>query len=844
MTGLVQDLRYALRQLRRSPGFATVAILTIALGIGANTAIFSLLDQALLRRLPVREPRRLALLRYSGEDSGHSSGRGDNHLYFSYPMYRDLRDHNSVFSGLIATSWARVAVQWHNQPELADAALVSGNYFDVLGVQAALGRLIVPSDELAQEASPLVVLGFDYWQRRFGSDTRVVNQSISINGHPFTIVGVAPPGFHGVAAGDNPAIFTPMTMKRQITPDYDDLEIRRSKWLNIIGRLKPGLTDKQAKTQAQAAIDPLWHSIRAEELSQLGHSSPRFRDAFLTNSHLFLEDGSGGVPVHGSIPTTMLVITAMCGLMILMVCVNVGGLFLLRVSARNREISVRYALGAKRGRIVQQLLGEGMLLGLAGGVAGIVLAPQISALLIRTIWSTSPGLSARPDLRMLAFNFALALLVSLLFSLAPALQFRRPDLTVALKQQVAAIAGGPRRLRQASAVAQIGLSLLLLTGAGLFARTLRNLRLLDVGFATDHLVTFTIDPRLAGYQLNQNAELYDQILEKLSRLPGVRSAAATTDPELDDHDSRSNITVAGYRATGDEDINHINVEWAYVSSGYFSTLNIPLLAGRELSDQDRAGTQKVALVNESFARHFFSIPQNAIGQHFGEGAGSVPVDIEIVGVVRDAKHTTVRGDIHRTVFTPFLQDQQHLQDHQPGQKTLYVRTWQAPESAESTIRRAMQTLDSNLVLSNFRTMQEQIDKDLNGERVIAFLASIFGMLAALMAAIGIYGVLAYSTAQRTREIGVRIAVGATRAAIVRLVMVEVLWMAGIGIALGLPLSLLFGHAVRSQLFGISKSDPLTLSVVIVLVAAIAFVSAALPARRAAKVDPMVALRYE
>jgi predicted permease len=841
MTGLVQDLRYALRQLRRSPGFATVAIFTIALGIGANTAIFSLLDQALLRRLPVREPSRLALLRYSGEDSGHSSARGDNHLYFSYPMYRDLRDHNSVFSGLIATSWARVIVQWHNQPELADAALVSGNYFDVLGVQAALGRLISPSDDLAQEASPLVVLGFDYWQRRFGSDMRVLNQSVSINGHPFTIVGVAPHGFHGVAAGDNPAIFTPMTMKRQITPGYDDLEIRRSKWLNIIGRLQPGLSDEQAKTQAQAAIDPLWHSIRAEELSQLGHSSPRFRDAFLTNSHLFLDDGSGGVPVHGSIPTTMLVVTAMCGLMILMVCVNVGGLFLLRVSARNREISVRYALGAKRGRIAQQLLGEGILLGLAGGVAGIVLAPQISALLIRMIWSKSPGLSARPNLRMLAFNFALALLVSLLFSLAPALQFRRPDLTVALKQQVAGIGGGPRRLRQASAVTQIGLSLLLLTAAGLFARTLRNLRMLDVGFATDHLVTFTIDPRLAGYPLNQSAELCARILETLSGLPGVRSAAATTDPELDDHNSSSNITVAGYRATGDEDINHMNVEWAYVSSGYFSTLNIPLLAGRELTDQDRSGTQKVALVNESFARHFFSIPQNAIGQYFGAGAGSVPVDTQIVGVVRDAKHTTVRGGIHRTVFTPFSQDQQHLQGQQ---QTIYVRTWQTPESAQSSIHRAMQTLDSNLVLNNFRTMEEQIDKDLNGERVMAFLASIFGILATLMAAIGIYGVLAYSTAQRTREIGVRIAVGATRAAIVRLVMLEVLWLAGIGIALGLPLSLLFGHAVRSQLFGISKSDPLTLSVVTVLVAAIAFVSAALPARRAAKVDPMVALRYE
>jgi putative ABC transport system permease protein len=841
MTGLFQDLRYAVRQLRKSPGFATVAILTLALGIGANTAIFSLLDQALLRNLPVKAPDRLALLRYSGEDSGHSSARGDDHLYFSYPMYRDLRDHNSGFSGVIATAYAQVDLQWRNQTELADAELVSGNYFDVLGAQPALGRLLIPSDDAAQEASPLVVLSFDYWRRQLASDPRVINQTISINAHPFTIIGVAQPGFRSVAAGDNPAIFAPMTMKRQITPGRDDLEDRRSRWLNIIGRLQPGLTAQQA----QAAINPLWHSIRAEEFSQFGHISPRFQDAFLNKSHLFLDDGSKGVPIHGSLPTAFLVVMAMAGLMILMACVNVGSLLLVRAAARTREVSVRYALGAKRRRIVRQLLTEGMLLGLAGGVAGVVLAPQIATLLIRTIWTRSPLFpSSHPDLRMLAFNFGLALLASLFFSLAPAIQFWRPDLSPSLKQQAETIAQGPRRLRQVSVVAQIALSLLLLVAAGLFARTLRNLKTLDVGFATDHLLTFTINPQLSGYQLNQTTDLYQRIFDKLSASPGVRSVAATTDPELANADSTSNITVAGYHATGDEDINHMNVEWAYVSSNYFSTLKLPMLAGRELTDEDRAGTQKVAVVNESFARHYFSRPQDAIGQYFGEGAGRVPLDIQIVGVVRDAKHTTVRSDVHRTVYTPYLQDQQHLQDHQPGQKTLYVRTWQAPEAAESTIRQALQALDSSLVLNNFRTMQEQIDKNLNGERVVAFLAASFGALAVLMAGIGIYGVLAYSTAQRTREIGIRIAVGATRVAVARIVLVEALWLAGMGIAVGLPLALLFGHAVRSQLFGISNNDPLTFSGMIVLVAAVAFVSAALPARRAAKVDPMVALRYE
>jgi len=834
MGSLLQDIRYGLRLLRKSPAFTIVAILTLALGIGANTAIYTLLDQALLRSLPVNEPNRLALLRYSGVDSGDSSTRTDNHLYFSYPLYRDLRDHNAVFSGLIATDWARVGVRWHNQPELADAELVSGNYFDVLGVQAAVGRLFVPSDDLAQEASPVVVLSFGYWQRRFDSDPQVVNQSISINGHPFTIIGVAQPGFQSVAGGDKPSIFAPMMMRPEITPGSNDLEKRRSKWLNIVGRLKPGLS----REQAQAGIDPLWHSIRAEEFGQLGHSSQHFKDAFLTNSHLFLDDGSKGVPVHGKVPTTLMVVMAMAGLMLLMACTNVGSLLLVRVAARTREISVRYALGAKRARVVQQLLAEGMWLGLAGGTAGIALARLVSPVLMRTLWARSAvrlAFSSRPDLNMLAFNFALALVVSLLFSAAPVLQFWRPDVTVALKQQAAVIAGGPRRLRRASVIAQIGLSLLLLVGAGLFARTLRNLTTLDVGIATDHLVTFTVDPRLAGYPPSQSAELRDRILEKLSELPGVRSAAATNDPELANTNRSSNITVAGYRTAEGEDTN---VEWENVSARYFSTLKMPLLVGRELTDQDQASAQKVAVVNESFARHYFAQPQDAIGHYFGQGAGDIKIDTQIVGVARDTKHTNVRGEVGRTVFTPFLPDQH------PAPLVLYVRTWQAPESVEATIRQAMQGLDSNLVLNNLHTMREQIDENLTDERVIAYLASSFGVLAAIMTAIGIYGVLAYSTAQRTREIGVRIAMGATRTTVVRMVLAEVLWLAGIGIAAGLPLSLLFAQAVRSQLFGVSNSDPLTLGVVIVLVAAVAFGSAALPARRAAKVDPMVALRYE
>jgi putative ABC transport system permease protein len=838
MTGILQDVRYALRQLRKSPGFTAVAVLTLALGIGANSAIYGLLDQAMLRSLPVVEPNRLVLMRYSGANTpGHSYTRNDNHLYFSYPMYRDLRDQNSVFSGLIATAWVPVGVQWHNQPELADGELVSGNYFDVLGVQPALGRLLVASDDLAPDANPVVVLSFDYWQRRFGLDPRIVNQTISVNGHPFTVIGVAAPGFHSAVQGDHPQIFAPMMMKHELASAMGGLQDRQAQWLNILGRLKPGTTG----AQAQSAIETVWHSIRTEEVKEFPHASPDFRNAFINYSHLFLDDGARGVPAHGPIPETLLIVMGMAGLMALMLCTNIAGLLIVRVARRTREISVRYALGARRGRLVQQLLTEGLLLGIAGGVIGSVLAPQMSKLLIRTIWSSdaaSVSLTSHPDLRTLAFNFGLALLMSVLFSMAPALQFWRPDVTQALKQQATTIAGASS-LRRVMVAVQIGLTLLLLTGAGLFVRTLHNLETADVGFAADHLVKFEIDPNLAGYEQNKAIGLYGEILERLAALPGVRSAAATQDPILANNGSGSNITISGYRSAEHEDMN---VEWSEVSTQFFATMKMPLVAGRDLNDGDRAGTARVAVINEAFARHFFGQPQNALGHYLCRGAGDVKPDIEIVGVVADSKHTTIQEPTLKTVFAPYLQEPNP--EAMSFGMTFYVRTWQDPKAAESTIRVAMQPLDRNLVLGNLGTMHEQIEGDVSDQRVIAFLAASFGSLAALMAAIGIYGVLAFSTAQRTREIGIRVAIGATRREVVWMVLREVIRLASIGLAIGFPLCLFLVRAVRNQVFGISVYDPLTLCVVAVLVIALALAAAALPARRAAKVDPMVALRYE
>jgi putative ABC transport system permease protein len=834
---LGQDLRYAVRQLHRSPTFTTVALITLALGIGANTAIYSLLDQAMLRSLPVKDPNRLMMLRYSGDYPGHSFNRIDIHFYFSYPMYRDLRDHNSIFSGLLATAWVQVGVQSHGQSEDDNAEFVSGNYFDVLGVQPALGRLFVPSDDLVQDANPVAVLSFNYWQRRFGLDPRIVNQTLSINGHPFTVVGITAPGFHSVVQGDNPAIFVPMAMRHEIAPGMDRLQERQSQWLNIIGRLKPGFT----RDQAQAGIDPVWHSIRAEEWKAFPHGSEQFRRAFLTNSHLFLDDGTKGVPMDGTIPATLLVLIGIAALMALMLCANIASLLLVRVARRTREVSVRYALGARRGRLIQQLLAEGVLLGLGGGMIGLALAPGISRVLIRTIWGSSSGsqtLYTHPDVRVLAFNFGLALFVSVLFSLAPALQFCRPNVTEALKQQAATIVGGSY-FRRAAVAAQIGISLLLLVGAGLFVRTLHNLETADVGFATDHLVTFTVDPGLSGYDASRTHAVYQQVLNKVATLPGVRSAAGTTDPVLANNNWGSNITVAGYSPAEHEDMN---VEWSLVSAGFLSTMKMPLLAGREINDRDQAGSQKVGVVNETFARHFFGQPQNALGHYFCRGAGDVKPDIEIVGVVADSKHTTIQEPILRSVFTPYLQEPNL--DRMSFGMTFYVRAWQDPKAAESTIRTAMHELDSKLVLDEFRTMHEQLEQNMTDQQVIAFLSASFGTLAALMAAIGVYGVLAFSTAQRAREIGIRIAMGATCPKVVRMILAEVAKLAAIGLVIGLPLCFILARAVRSQVFGISIYDPLTMFVVMSLIVAVAFAAAALPALRAAKADAMVALRYE
>jgi len=831
METLLQNIRYAMRQLQKYPAFTAVAVLTLAVGIGANAAIFSLVDQVLLKQLPVSEPDSLVTLKFTGSDTGHTDswGGGEN-IQFSYPMYRDLRDQNQVFAGMLATFPAEVGVQWRNTPSLAKSELVSGNYFSVLGVNPALGRLFAPEDAATRGSSPLVVLSYRYWTQRFASDPAVINQGILVNGNSFTIIGVAQPGFNSVISGTIPDIFVPITMKAQMTPQWDEPEDRRSKWVSIVARLKPGMSSQQA----QAGITSLWKSLRAVELQTLPGRSQRFREQFVAKSYLTLLDGSKGLSsMREQLRVPLLILMGMVGLLTLMATANVGSLLLVRAAGRTREMSVRYSLGATRRRVIGQLLIEGLALGLAGGVFGLALSPLLAKALIALI-AAEGKLSASPDRSVVLFCFVVSLAASVLFSLAPIVQFYRPKVTDALKQQSGTAQVSHARFRRLTVGVQIGLSLVLLVGAGLFSRTLENLKSVDVGFVTDHLLTFELDPHLAGYQPSAVTPLYKRLIEILSSQPGVQAVGITDDPVLANDNSTFNVEVPGYQSQEGE---RMSFEWERVTPAYFTTLRLPLVAGRGFNDGDTTESARVVVVNESFVRKFFGSAEQAIGRTFAVGKQK-DKPLSIVGVVKDAKHTNLHALPVPIFYSPIFQETE------PGSVGVYIRTRQAPEDAASTVRAAVAGIDSKLVVKSLQSMNSEIDGTLTSERMLSFLAGSFGVIAAFLTAIGLYGVLAYSIAQRTREIGVRMALGATRGNVVKMVFAEVLLITGCSVAIAIPLSIAMSSLVRNQLYGVSYRDPATLLFVVIAIGIVALTAASLPAGRAVKVQPITALRYE
>ncbi len=840
LSDLTADLRYALRQLHRAPGFALTVVLTLALGVGANTAIFSLLDQALLRSLPVHDPTELVVLQGTGSVwQGNISAYGpSDEQSFSYPMYRDLRDHTHAFAGLFATAPVTMSLVRGSNTQLGRAVVVSGNYFSVLGVQPALGRLLTQADDTAPGANPVTVLSYEFWRDRLGADPTVVGSPVTINAHPFQVVGVAAPGFRGAGWGQTPAAFMPMSMLERILPGKGTrLSDHKDRWLNVMGRLQPGET----RAEAQVALAPLWHALRAEELKALGHQSQSFTDDFLTRSRLQLLPGARGLSYGQShYQDPLLIAMSMAALVLLIATVNVGSLLLVRAAGRSHEFAMRYALGAGRGRVVAQLLLEGLLLGVAGASAGLLLAPIALRGLVRQIshGEANGPFTAVLDGRVLLFSFAVAMAGSVVFSLAPAAQLRRVELTSAMRQ-VASVSGGRLSFRRAIVVLQIGLSLLLLVGASLFVRTMSKLRAVDVGFNTTHLLTFDVDPQLAGYAPAAMLPLYQNMLDRLAALPGVLSVSATNDQELSGNSQGGNVTVAGYTPVNEADAG-LDIEKAIISPAYFSTMQVPLLGGRFFGKGDADGHPLVAIVNQAFVQHFCAGQlARCLGRQMQDGHDtSKPFDIEIVGVVHDTKHRDLRRPTEPTLFQPLAQAKTI------GQLSFDLRIATPPEPLMPTVSRAVHALAPALALNDLQSMNAQIDDLLSNERMIALLSVCFGVLALVLAGVGIYGVLAYATAQRTREIGIRIALGSPRLAIARLVLSDVLLLAGIGIAVALPVAFALGRLLRAQLFGISPADPLSLALAVLLIALTAFTAALLPVRRAVSVDPTEALRTE
>jgi putative ABC transport system permease protein len=833
----VQDLRFALRQMRRSPGFVFTAVLTLALGVGANTAVYSLLDQALLRSLPVSKPEQLVVLSVPGKAwEGHSSDHGAGEVKsFSYPMYRDLRDQAKVFDGLIATSPTAVGIAHDRTSEVGDAEIVSGNYFAMLGVGPALGRLLSQADDGAPGSNPVVVLSHHYWTTHMGAVPNVAGKTIALNGHSFEVIGVAAENFQSAVWGQTPDLFVPMSMLDTVIPGQGKrLTDHKDRWMNIIGRLREGETT----AQAEAGVAPLWHALRAEEVKALGHRSQRFVDEFLTHTRLVIEPGARGLSYsRSSLETPLLAVMAMASLVLLLAAVNVASLLLVRSAARVQEFAVRYAMGARSGRILQQLLIEGALIGLLGGAAGMLLAPAAMRLLIRqmTAGDETSAFHATLDARLFLFGLAVALVVSVLFSLAPAIQLLRPDLVTALKQKASTASGGVLGLRRVVVSVQIGLSVLLLVGAGLFVRTIENLRHVNAGFNSTHLVTFHINPELAGYPKAKLLPLEQQAMEAMRGLPGVQAVAATDDPELANTGMGGNVTVAGYTPSANEDLD---IEESIVNSDYFHAMQVPMVAGRSFNATDDATGQPVAIVNERFVQHYFKSTAAAIGGRVAFGAGKDLHYMTIVGVSRDIRHENLRETGRPTLFTPLGQGDA------PNQLFFYLRTATPPEQMFATVRAAMRSIDPGLTVADLRTMDEQVEKSISNERMIEVLALAFGMLATLLAGVGLYGVLSYTTMQRTREIGIRMALGSTRLAISGLVVREMVRLGLIGVIVAVPCAMLLGRALRSQLFGVSSADPLTLTGVVLLMGVVGLAAALVPARRAANVEPMEALRAE
>jgi putative ABC transport system permease protein len=833
MNASMGDLRLAIRGLRRSPLFATVAILSFALGIGANTAIFTLMDQILLRKLPVRNPGQLVMLYQEGAHNGSNMGQ----RMHSYPVYQDFQQRAEPLAEVICRRLAPASVSIDNQTERVSAELVSGNYFSMLGVKPAIGRVFSSQeDDQVYGGHPVVVLSYDYWMRRFARDPNVIGKKIFVNDYPMIIVGVSSSEFRGFDPAQSPQIRVPILMKRAMLPEWTWMRAddRRARWVQVFARLKPGYTVETAA----APLQGLFTQVRQYEITLPAAKdwSPYSRDQFMKGKMRVMSAATGFSPLRNDFSTGLIVLMCMVGLVLLIACANVANLLIARAFARQKELAVRSSLGASRGRLVRQMLVESCVLSALGGFVGIVLAVVLTRSLLAVVPNHGQPLSiaARPDLRILTFAALLSAATGIIFGLIPAIRASRSDPWSTLKDTVGSIAGGSGSLflRKGLVTVQVALSFLLLFGAGLFVRSLQNLKTTDTGIALDNLVAFQLAPQLNGYDNPRATYLYQELLDRLRSSPGVTSAAEVAVSILSGDEWDNRTAVEGHQAADGEDMQaFMNA----LSPDYFKTMQIPILEGRDFTQADVKKDSKIAIVNKRFATHFFG-DKSAVGHHLGQSGGPNPaLDIEIIGVVGDSLYEGPRKGVRRQVFIP---------KWGAGSATIYVRTTMESSAAFGLIRREVQALDHSLPVFEAKTVQAQLDETLLTDRLVGLLSAGFGLLATLLACIGLYGVMAFVVARRRKELGIRIAIGAQRTTILWSVMQEVLILLAIGLSVGVPSALGLGTFASAQLYGIRGHDPSVAVGTMLLLIVVSALAGLIPAHRASRVNPMLALRYE
>ena len=860
MENLIQDSRFAVRTFLKNPGFALLAILTLALGIGANTAIFTVLDSVLLRSLPVPQPQQLVVLT-NPDAHGMSNGSesGDRGL-LAYSEFEYLRDHNEVFSGIFAadSTLAQLSVTIPNSPSGSSASdlpaaqdsarirMVSGDYFPTLGVRPIIGHAFGPEVDRTRNSSPLAVISHAFWRQRFGADPQVLGRKIQVHQTSFEIIGVAPAGFFGETVGEAPDIWVPMTMQEAIYPGDDLLTafaagtIDQRMWLQVMARLKPGVTLAQANANVNVVF-PGYVSASAVRYKLSGDDLKAYSDQKIDVQH----GGRGASTMHNTFGEPLKLLMALVALVLLIACANLANLLLARGAARQREFAVRLSIGAGRGRLIRQLLTESFLLAMLGAALGVVLAQWADSVLLRMVSPTgSVGqeaiqLSLRPDARVLAFTFTVAILTALLFGLIPALRATRLDLSPMLKSGAsgATVEGHSRRFRVGKilVVTQVSISLVLLVAAGLFVRSLQRLSEVKLGYKTERLLLFRVRPIPAGYKDAAIPRVLQDLLDKFKAVPGVSAATLSSNGLFAHSESADPISVEGYIPKPGE-LPHSRMD--QVGPDYFSVVGMPILSGRGITAQDSGNGPRVAVINQAFAKQFFP-NTNPIGKRVTDTYPGNPASAEIVGVVADAKYNSLREEtptrLYNPIFNPLWPEQSAYFE---------IRTSADPATVSAALRAVVHDTNSAIPEIEIHTMSGLIDDSLQTDHFVAQLSTAFGLLAIILASVGLYGIMAFTVARRTRDIGIRMALGAGRSKIVRQVLSETLILMVIGIAVGVPIALAGTRLIKSMLFGLGAVDPVAIVAACAILAVIAGLAGYIPARRASQVDPMVALRYE